>query len=235
MQDFMMESAEFTADEKTIVTGARSHARLWDAETGEALGDPIPKTGMFRLSPDGKWIVGKLDQGVRIIDPATGGLLADEMIHARHVGSVEFSPDGHRFVTTAGDSAVIWETRPFGRQLPEWLLRLVDAVSLERLNENDVFEALAEEPSQILSGVQEKISRDPIDDEWVKWARWFLADKSNRTISPISPVTVPRYIENRIKENTAESLDEVEQLAVGNAELQDRISAARAALSQSHR
>jgi hypothetical protein len=157
------------------------------------------------------------------------------MIHARQVSSVEFSPDGHRIVTTAGDSAVIWATRPFGRPLPGWLLRLVDAVALERLNENDVFEALTEDPSQIFAEVQEKISRDPIDDEWATWARWFLADKSNRTISPISPITVPRYIEDRIAENTVESLDEAEQFAVGNADLQNRITVARAALPKSHR
>ena len=45
------------------------------------------------------------------------------------------------------------------------------------------------------------------------WGRWFLADPAMRTISPFSKITVPQYIENRINENTAESLAEAEQLA----------------------
>jgi hypothetical protein len=50
-----------------------------------------------------------------------------------------------------------------------------------------------------------------------------------RTISPFSKFTVPQHIENRIKENTAESLAEAEQLAYGNTNLLARISQARKA------
>ena len=66
----------------------------------------------------------------------------------------------------------------------------------------------------------------------VFWGRWFLAGRSSRTISPFSKLTVPESIENRIKENTAESLDEAERLAYGNAELFERISKAREAVEQ---
>ena len=60
--------------------------------------------------------------------------------------------------------------------------------------------------------------------------RRFLADPATRTISPFSKITVPQYIENRIKENTAESLAEAERLAYGNVELLERIGKAQAAL-----
>ena len=46
--------------------------------------------------------------------------------------------------------------------------------------------------------------------------------------SPFSKITIPEYIENRIKENTPASLDEAERLAVGNAGLLKRIANARA-------
>ena len=52
-----------------------------------------------------------------------------------------------------------------------------------------------------------------------------------RTISPFSKFTVPQHIENRIKENTAESLAEAEQLAYGNPDLLERIGKAQAALA----
>ena len=74
------------------------------------------------------------------------------------------------------------------------------------------------------------MSHESADDDWVVWGRWFLADPSTRTISPFSKITVPQYIQNRIKENTAESLGEAEQLAYGNTNLLARISEARKAL-----
>ena len=62
--------------------------------------------------------------------------------------------------------------------------------------------------------------------------RWFMGDPSARTISPFSKATVPEYIDNRTKENTAESLAEAEQLAFWNTELLARISGARKKLGE---
>ena len=73
-----------------------------------------------------------------------------------------------------------------------------------------------------------QFNRAPAEDDWTILGRWFLADHSTRTISPFSKITVSEYIENRIKENTPESLDEAERLAVGNAGLLKRIANARA-------
>ena len=78
--------------------------------------------------------------------------------------------------------------------------------------------------------LSQKLNQEPGDDDWVVWGRWFLADRATRTISPFSKITVPQYIENRIKEKTAPSLDEAEQLAVGNPEVLQRISEARKTL-----
>jgi hypothetical protein len=57
-----------------------------------------------------------------------------------------------------------------------------------------------------------------------------LAEPTTRTISPFSKVTVPEYIEDRIRENTPTSLGEAERLAFGNSELLQRISQKREAL-----
>ena len=83
-----------------------------------------------------------------------------------------------------------------------------------------------------LPQLRQKLNQEPGDDDWVVWGRWFLADRATRTISPFSKLTVPEYIENRIKEKTLQSLDEAEQLAVDNPELLQRISEARRTLEQ---
>jgi methionine salvage enolase-phosphatase E1 len=53
-----------------------------------------------------------------------------------------------------------------------------------------------------------------------------------RTVSPFARQTVPEYIEDRIKEDSVQSLDEAARLAVGNDPLLERIAAARAARNE---
>jgi hypothetical protein len=124
----------------------------------------------------------------------------------------------------------MWDLTPAGKSVPEWLPRLADAVAGEHLNDQGVFESLSEDSAQVLKDIKAQLDHEPANNGWVIWGRWFLADRSTRTISPFSKITVPEYIENRIKENTAESLDEAEQLAVGNAQLLERIASAKALL-----
>src|SRR5437870_4933555 len=109
-------------------------------------------------------------------------------------------------------------------------LDLANAVAGQRLNDRGVFEPLSEDPIDVLKQIKDQLGHEPAYDDWAIWGRWFLANRSTRTISPFSKVTVPEYIENRIKENTAESLDEAEQLAVGNPELLKRITDAKKSL-----
>src|SRR5439155_9099510 len=89
--------------------------------------------------------------------------------------------------------------------------------------------------AETIKQIREKLSLESRADDWVDWGRWFLADPATRTISPFSKITVPEYIENRIKENTTESLAEAERLAYGNGELLGRISLAQKLLGQGKR
>ena len=110
------------------------------------------------------------------------------------------------------------------------MLQLAEAISGQVLNKRGVLEAASLPRPETIKQIREKLTHEPGDDDWVVWGRWFLADPSTRTISPFSKITVPQYIENRIKENTADSLAEAEQLGYGSAELLERIAKAQAAL-----
>jgi hypothetical protein len=98
------------------------------------------------------------------------------------------------------------------------------------LNQKGLLEPTRLNRAEVLNQIRQKLAREPGEEDWVVWGRWFLADRATRTISPFSKLTVPKYIENRIKEMTPQSLDEAEQLAVGNPALLQRISEARKAL-----
>jgi TPR repeat protein len=112
------------------------------------------------------------------------------------------------------------------------VFQLAEAVSGQELNEQGVLEATRPGSAETIKQIRERLSHEPGDDAWVAWARWFLADSATRTISPFSSITVPQYIGNLIKENTAESLAKAELLAQGNVKLLKRISKGRVALER---
>ena len=129
-------------------------------------------------------------------------------------------------------TACVWDVAPTQARCPDWLLPLSEAVSGQVLNKQGVLEPTRLNRAEMLNQIRQKLNQEPGDDDWVVWGRWFLADRATRTVSPFSKITVPQYIENRIKEKTPQSLDEAEQLAVGNPELLQRIAEARKTLEQ---
>jgi hypothetical protein len=58
-----------------------------------------------------------------------------------------------------------------------------------------VFEPLNEKPSEVLKEIKDQLSDELANNDWAIWGRWFLAERSARTISPSSTVTVPEYID----------------------------------------
>ena len=186
-----------------------------------------------QFSPDGKWIVtvSTKDKSVRVWDTETGKPLTEPMKHDKNPAIsladmiLNFSPDNKRIVTAFEGTMRVWDVMPAGKAAPEWLPRLADAIAAgQHLSVRGFFEPLNKDSAKVLGNIKDQLSREPADDDWAILGRWFLADRSTRTISPFSKITIPEYIENRIKENTSESLDEAEQLAVGNAELLERIA-----------
>lgn len=108
-------SAVFSSDGKRVLTGSSDNtARLWDALTGESLGQPMKHENWVLdvlFSPDGSRVltVG-YDHESRLWDGLTGRSLGQPMKHAKDINSAAFSPDGERVVTGSRDhTARLWD------------------------------------------------------------------------------------------------------------------------------
>jgi WD40 repeat protein/serine/threonine protein kinase len=244
-------SAQFSPDGKWIATASLGGmARVWDAQTGEPrAGDlnhgDIVWTAQF--SADGKRVVtASEDHTARVWDAKTGLPLTLPLAHRHEVSSAEFSPDGKWIVTTEATRyvsrsqdreihrAVVWDVAPLPATCPSWLGELVEAVSGQKVGPKGALEETKLNRTETLKQIRKRLIREPDDDPWVQWGRWFLADPATRTISPSSKVTVPEYVKIQLQEGTAESLDEAERLANGDAYLLQHISDARHALEQTN-
>jgi WD40 repeat protein len=229
-------SGQFSPDGRRIVTASEDGtARVWEAATGRPLTEPLKHGGPMwsaQFSPDGGRIAtASADKTAREWDAWTGRPLTEPLKHGAPVRSAEFSADGRQIVTGSEDGCVkVWDVAPASGACPDWLLQLSEAISGQVLNKQGILEESKLNRAETIKQIREKLNDESGDNDWVVLGRWFLADPSTRTISPFSKITVPQYIENRIKENTAESLAEAEQLAYGNTELLERISKARKAL-----
>ena len=127
-----VDSVALSPDGRRIVTGHRDGTvRVWDADTGQQIGDPLTAPGIgtadsVAFSPDGKRIVagcwGSDGASVRVWDAETGRPVGQPMTaDMGNVVSVAFSPDGKRIVSGGGDRAVrLWDAdtgQPIGQPM----------------------------------------------------------------------------------------------------------------------
>jgi WD40 repeat protein len=107
-------SARFSQDGQGVVTASADRtARLWNAATGEAIGQAMKhdaKVNAAQFSPDGQRVVtASADKTARLWDAATGKAIGEPMKHDDEVASAQFSPDGNRVVTASWDTARVWD------------------------------------------------------------------------------------------------------------------------------
>jgi len=192
-------------------------ARVWDAQTGEPLTDPLKHGSAVStvvFTSDGlRVLTASLDRTARLWDGASGQPLADPLVHGGALHAAHLSPDSHWILTGGeGTTAHLWERSLAPIPVPDWLPDLAEAIATKRLNVRNKTEA----PSAALSALRKDLEILTGDDYYSRWVRWFFADRCTRTISPSSPITVSEQITRLIKHDSLDSLREALRLAPTN-------------------
>jgi WD40 repeat protein/serine/threonine protein kinase len=108
-------SVQFSPDGKQIITASGDTARVWDAQTGLPLTEPLQHSNRVhsaQFSPDGKRIVTASAMTVHLWDAKNGSPLAESMEHTNRVFSAQFSPDGNLLLTTSENNIVrVWDAQ----------------------------------------------------------------------------------------------------------------------------
>ncbi|MDA1275590.1 MAG: M60 family metallopeptidase [Verrucomicrobia bacterium] len=211
--------AEFSPDGNRVVTASLDGtACLWDAQTGQQLTNPLEHGSQVmsaRFSPDGQRVVtASRDKTARVWDTQAGQPVSPPLRHQLDVYSARFSPDGQSVATASGDkTARIWELPNVPLPVPNWVPKLTEAVAEKRFGDRGMLEPA---PFTELQVVKRQLAGSSSQDVWTRWAKWFLADRAARTISPFSDITVPDYIQRRIEGNTLDGLHEAVRLSPTN-------------------
>jgi WD40 repeat protein/predicted Ser/Thr protein kinase len=110
-----MLKCEWSPDNKHVLIGTWDTVNVFDALSCKLLIPALRHNGHVldaQFSPDGTLLATASDDlAVRLWDINTGALLPHSLTHDTRPRAIRFSPDGHRLVAAAGESAVIWDIR----------------------------------------------------------------------------------------------------------------------------
>lgn len=162
---------------KEILSRLVHPVSVWSADYG-------PETGDAR-----RIVTVAADNRVRLWDPNSAQVIGSPLVHPEQVVAAHFLPDGQSLVTVSKDGAVrLWDTPKGSPEVDNPLADLAEAVGGYQVNKQGVAVDLPE-PIKSLQELRKKYAGARKDQgSAASLLRWFFADRSSRTFSPLQPL-----------------------------------------------
>jgi tetratricopeptide (TPR) repeat protein len=117
-------------------------------------------------------------------------------------------------------NAQIWDfIAPTGPS-PGWLPDLAEAVAGRRADDDG---GIHEVSRKELMQMREKLNSFAPEKTMTRWLTWFLADRETRLISPFAAQSTSEYLQQRIEDDSRESLTHALRIAPLNSLVQARL------------
>ncbi len=207
---FSVKSPQFSLDRNRVVAALMDGtASVWDVQTGQQCVEPLRHNGdvsSAQFSRDGRWILTFSTSGMRLWDARSGQPMTEPLWCSGGFPSAQISPDGKWVVTARNKSGSgtcptrLWDFAFPAPRCPDWLPQLAEVVSGQLLNKQGVMEASSQNRAVILAQIYERLNSASQGDDWSIWGRWFLGDRSTRTISPFLRVTLSQHVHNLVRQ-----------------------------------
>jgi WD40 repeat protein len=192
---------------EVVTTTANGAVRLWDVRGAFDRDEGTqPRNSALNVESrltvgepsHGRVFTGGADGAVRAWSARTGVSIGPPLRHAGAISAIAVSQDGSRIATVALDPsgfpepmARIWDV-PVGDARDIGTLReLAVTVAGHRLGADGVLTDLPEQAVALAGLGARRSSPDRMSE---KFLRWFLADPSTRTVSPLSTVAPREYV-----------------------------------------
>jgi eukaryotic-like serine/threonine-protein kinase len=163
------------ARDEVVTVDAERTVRRWRLGPGAARSFPVGRAGAVhavQTSPDGRWVLTRLERGARLWDAATDTPRTPTLDHTVPVTRAVFSPDSRRLVLADEDRTVrVWaleDAGPHPGRSAEQLAALARVLTGHRLNEH---------------GVPTALDRETVADAWNK----VCADSREANRAVVSP------------------------------------------------
>src|SRR5262249_33679387 len=101
-------ASAFSPDGRRVLAVDGGRARVWDAETGKPVGDPMPTSRYAWFSPDGRRVLTYDGDSARLWDAETGKPLGPAMQPGGSVIQAFFRPDGRAVAVIGSERARLW-------------------------------------------------------------------------------------------------------------------------------
>jgi WD40 repeat protein len=181
----------------TIPTQSDNRIHTWDTETGARrtveLNNERPVSRISFDDESTRTAISDLIEGtLRIWSTSTGQLLTEPIRPDGTPLHVALSPDGARlaFAPQGMGTPEIWPlpVAPAHSPVPGWMWRLATAAVGGAIDSSGVLRAVPSDPAA-LAALAAELATLPDDSPYVRWGRWLLADPTQRSISPESPLS----------------------------------------------
>jgi hypothetical protein len=214
--------AQFSSDGRLVVTASDHTAQLWEATSGEPIGEPLnhEKTVYSaEFSPDGRRVVTASIDAVRLWDVGTCKAIGEPLKHRGPVTYAQFSPNGQRILTVSDDStATIWDVPVRGPEDTSDDVKLL--ADLAEAIGGVAFVQTSQDFGKLNVLTQEEVQtrRKRITDRFrapnrdltplQQFLIWRVSEQGSRTITPFSGMTLSEWVDERIGEGRIDYLRE---------------------------
>lgn len=204
--DGIILSMHFNPDGRLLVTASQDQtAKIWQVATGKQLTPNLSHDWQVYcadFSEDSQYIAtGSWDNTAKLWDRETGLPLSDPLHHLGWVTALDFHAKDPWLATASMDGMVrLWEFPKAAGTAPEWLPELAENVGGYWLTSSKSMERIAE-PNK-LPAIRSRLLEESAEsgDAYVRWGRWFFADRSRRTTSPSSTISMTEHLRHLAKQ-----------------------------------